>query len=57
MATVATLLREHVSLRVRSVNRLFLAGYVPKVPCTSAIDRLNCFESLNSTLASASPAS
>lgn len=31
MATVRSLLRDHVSLQVRSVDRLFLHGYVPKL--------------------------
>lgn len=29
MATIASLLRDHVSLQVCSVDRLFLQGYVP----------------------------
>ena len=31
MATIASLLRERVSLQVNSVDRIFLAGYVPKL--------------------------
>jgi hypothetical protein len=31
VATVASLLRDHVTLRVRSVDRLFLQAYVPKL--------------------------
>ena len=31
MATIASLLRERVTLQVRSVDRIFLAGYVPKL--------------------------
>ena len=31
MATIASLLRDHVTLRVRSVDRLFLQAYVPKL--------------------------
>ena len=31
MATIASLLRDHVTLRVRSVDRIFLQGYVPKL--------------------------
>jgi hypothetical protein len=31
MATIASLLRDHVTLQVRSVDRLFLQGYVPKL--------------------------
>jgi hypothetical protein len=31
MATISSLLRERVSLQVRSADRIFLAGYVPKL--------------------------
>ncbi len=31
MATIESLLSERVSLQVRSVDRIFLAGYVPKL--------------------------
>ena len=31
MATISSLLADHVSLRVRSVDRILLAGYVPAV--------------------------
>jgi hypothetical protein len=31
VATIASLLRDHVTLRVRSVDRLFLQGYVPRL--------------------------
>ncbi|MFL6250684.1 MAG: hypothetical protein ACJ75N_09180 [Actinomycetes bacterium] len=31
MATIASLLRDHVTLQVRSVDRLFLAAYVPRL--------------------------
>jgi hypothetical protein len=31
VATIASLLRERVTLRVRSVDRLFLQAYVPKL--------------------------
>jgi hypothetical protein len=31
VATIASLLREHVTLQVRSVDRLFLQGYVPRL--------------------------
>ncbi len=31
MATIASLLREHVTLQVRSVDRLFLQAYVPRL--------------------------
>ena len=33
MATVSSLLADHVSLQVRSVDRIFLAGYVPRLQC------------------------
>ena len=33
MATISSLLADHVSLRVRSVDRIFLAGYVPRLQC------------------------
>lgn len=31
MATITSLLRDHVTLRVRSVDRIFLQGYVPRL--------------------------
>ncbi len=31
MATISSLLADHVTLQVRSVDRLFLQGYVPKL--------------------------
>jgi hypothetical protein len=31
VATIASLLRDHVTLRVRSVDRLFLQAYVPRL--------------------------
>ena len=31
MATISGLLSDHVSLRVRSVDRILLAGYVPRL--------------------------
>ena len=31
MATISSLLRDHVTLQVRSVDRLFLQGYVPRL--------------------------
>lgn len=37
MATIASLLREHVTLQVRSVDRLFLQGYVPKLMCEGQV--------------------
>lgn len=33
MTTISSLLADHVSLRVRSVDRIFLAGYVPRLQC------------------------
>ena len=33
MATISSLLADHVSLQVRSVDRIFLAGYVPRLQC------------------------
>jgi hypothetical protein len=31
VATISSLLADHVSLRVRSVDRIFLAGHVPRL--------------------------
>ncbi len=31
MATISSLLADHVTLQVRSVDRLFLQGYVPRL--------------------------
>ena len=31
MATISSLLADHVTLQVRSVDRLFLKGYVPNL--------------------------
>jgi hypothetical protein len=39
MATIASLLRERVSLQVNSVDRVFLAGYIPKLQCEGQIVR------------------
>ena len=39
MATVSSLLADHVSLRVRSVDRIFLAGYVPRLQCDGQLVR------------------
>ena len=39
MATIASLLAEHVSLQVRSVDRIFLAGYVPRLQCEGQVVR------------------
>ena len=33
MATISSLLADHVTLQVRSVDRIFLAGYVPRLQC------------------------
>jgi hypothetical protein len=33
VATISSLLADHVSLQVRSVDRIFLAGYVPRLQC------------------------
>ena len=32
MATISSLLADHVTLQVRSVDRLFFQGYVPRLP-------------------------
>src|ERR1035441_1903755 len=39
VATISSLLSEHVSLRVRSVDRIFLAGYVPRLQCDGQLVR------------------
>ena len=39
MATVASLLRDRVSLQVNSVDRIFLAGYVPKLQSEGMVVR------------------
>ena len=39
MATISSLLAEHVTLRVRSVDRIFLAGYVPRLQCDGQLVR------------------
>ncbi|MGI8803091.1 MAG: hypothetical protein ACR2KV_13120, partial [Solirubrobacteraceae bacterium] len=39
MATISSLLSDHVSLRVRSVDRLFLAGYVPRLQAQGQLIR------------------
>ena len=36
MFTISSLLSEHVTLQVRSVDRIFLAGYVPRLKCDGA---------------------
>jgi len=37
--TVSSLLADHVSLQVRSVDRIFLAGYVPRLQCDGQLVR------------------
>ena len=39
MATIASLLRDGVSLQVNSVDRIFLAGYIPKLQSEGQIVR------------------
>jgi hypothetical protein len=39
MATIASLLRERVSLQVNSVDRIFLAGYIPKLQSEGQVVR------------------
>ena len=39
MATISSLLAEHVTLQVRSVDRVFLAGYVPRLQCDGQLVR------------------
>ena len=39
MATISSLLADHVTLRVRSVDRIFLAGYVPRLQCDGQLVR------------------
>ncbi|MGZ6670199.1 MAG: hypothetical protein ACXVH3_36690 [Solirubrobacteraceae bacterium] len=39
MATIESLLRDRVSLQVRSVDRIFLAGYVPKLQSEGLVVR------------------
>ena len=39
MATISSLLADHVSLQVRSVDRILLAGYVPKLQSEGLIVR------------------
>lgn len=39
MATIASLLRERVTLQVRSVDRMFFQGYVPKLMCEGQVVR------------------
>jgi hypothetical protein len=38
-STIASLLAERVTLDLRSVDRLFLAGYVPKLQCEGQVVR------------------
>src|SRR5215218_4348616 len=39
MATIASLLAEHVTLDVRSVDRIFVAGYVPRLQSEGLVVR------------------
>jgi hypothetical protein len=39
VATISSLLRDHVALQVRSVDRIFLAGYVPRLACDGQLVR------------------
>lgn len=39
MATISSLLADHVTLRVASVDRIFLAGYVPRLGCDGQLVR------------------
>jgi hypothetical protein len=39
VATITSLLRDHVTLQVRSVDRLFLQGYVPRLMCQGQLIR------------------
>ena len=40
MATISSLLADHVSLQVRCVDRVFLQGYVPRLMCEGPVIRL-----------------
>ena len=37
MADYETLLRDHVVLKVRSIDRVFLQGYVPQLQCVGQV--------------------
>jgi len=39
VATISSLLADHVTLQVRSVDRIFLAGYVPRLACDGLLVR------------------
>jgi hypothetical protein len=39
VATISSLLADHVTLRVTSVDRIFLAGYVPRLACDGQLVR------------------
>jgi len=39
VATISSLLADHVTLGVRSVDRLFLQGYVPRLMCEGQVIR------------------
>ena len=40
VATISSLLADHVTLQVRSVDRIFLAGYVPRLQCDGQLVRV-----------------
>jgi hypothetical protein len=40
VATISSLLADHVALRVASVDRIFPAGYVPRLQCDGHLVRL-----------------
>jgi hypothetical protein len=39
VATISSLLRDHVTLQVRSVDRIFLSGWVPRLACGGQLVR------------------
>jgi hypothetical protein len=39
VATISSLLADHVTLQVRSVDRILLAGYVPRLQCDGQLVR------------------
>ena len=41
MADYATLLRDHVTLKVRSMDRIFLQAYVPKLQSVGQVCRFS----------------
>src|SRR5438876_3929590 len=44
MIDYATLLRDHVTLKCRSIDRMFLQAYVPKLQSVSMICRFLCWQ-------------